>query len=208
MNEIDPRIEGADGGLLETLAGALVIAIQAAIMALVALILALLTLLARALQAVFVLARPASLVGCVAAAGYTSVTLFATVLAHYGGDAQAIILALAAIIIAPTALLVLDGDYGAWAIMLAVAGVELLAMLLLERAPTVVKALLPVLALTGTVMFFLQSDPSRASGSNDKVDEAEHLPEKEQPNVEQEWNERTVMDCDDLTHHLHSDQIV
>lgn len=193
--------ENGGGGLLGALAGALAMAMQAMFMALAALILVLLTLLARALQAVFILARPAALVGCVAAAGYTSVTLFVTVLARYGGDWPAVILALAAVIIAPSAMLVLAGDYaaerragpGAWAIMLAVAGVEFLARAGIARAPPVVLALLPVLALTGTMMYFLR-------------DQAEHLAERESQNGrEQERNGCTTMDHNNQPDHLHSD---
>jgi hypothetical protein len=167
-----------DDGILDALVAALAAAVQAAITALLALLLAALTLLARALQAIFTLARPGLLAGSVAAAGYSSVTLFASVLALYGDDLQAGLLALSAVVLAPATLLILAGDYGAWAICLAVAGVEILARLLLEHAPPAALALLPVAALAGCVVYFLMG-----GGEDTAKDEHPEI-EKESPNVE------------------------
>ena len=191
MNEYDQ-----EESLLEGLAKALATAAQAAFIALIALLLALLTLLARALQATFILARPAALIGCVAAAGYTSVGLFATVLAHYGNDLPAALLALSSIVIAPAALLILADNYGTWALMLAVAGIEFAARAGIERAPPGVLALLPVLALTGTVLYHMRA------GNASNTTTADHLETQEASNEQQEWNRGASLDNDHCPDHL------
>ena len=169
-------------------------AIEAAGKALVALVLVLAILVARTFQAIFFLARPAALLGCVVAAGYASVTLFGTVLVRYGGDLPAVFLALSAVVLVPAALLVLAGDYGVWAVMLAVAILDFMAHLGIERAPPMVLSLLPILALMGTVSYFLahMNDVPESNQESKKGDDDE-----------QERNECSTVDCDDEPDHLH-----
>lgn len=131
---------------------------NAAAKAFYAFVLALVILIGRALQALFVLARPAVLVCTVVAAGYTSVTLFQTILVRYGGGLPAVLLALAAVTLLPATLVIIAEDYGIWAIALATAGLEFLARLGLERAPPIVLALIPVLALASVVFAIKKLD--------------------------------------------------
>lgn len=186
---------GQDESLIEGLTSALFAAVQAALTALLALLLALLTLLARALQAIFILARPAALVGCVVAAGYASVELFTVVLARYGNDLPAALLALSSIVIAPAALLIIADSYGTWALMLAVAGIELAVKAGIERAPPLVLALLPVLALTAVMLYFLRA--------------ADHLEEETQEatNEEDEWGRGTALANHRSPDTLHSEPV-
>lgn len=153
MNESVPEPEHPDStSKLQESAGE---AWNDAAKALYSFILVLIILVGRAIQALFVLARPAILIGTVISAGYTSITLFGTILACYGGDLSAVILALTSVIIVPVALIIMAGNYGIWAICLATAGLEFLAHLGLQRAPPIVLALIPVLALSGTIFYFL-----------------------------------------------------
>ena len=194
-------MEDHDETLLEGLMTLLVEAVKAAFLALLALLLVLGTLLARALQAIFILARPGVLMGCVALAGYTTLTLFSTVLAQYGGDLPAALLALATVTIVPAALLMTAQDSGAWAIMLGVAITEFLARLGLEHAPPPVLALLPVMALSGTVLYFLRGGDNHLPDDNSGAYDA-HI-EKEQTNVEQERNLSSLVARDGEPDHLH-----
>jgi len=177
-------------------ADALNAAISAAMAALMALLIISLTLFFRALQALFILARPTMLAGTVAALGYTSVNLFGTILVHYGGDMPAVILALAFVILTPASLLVLAGDYGIWAVCLASAGLEFLAHLGIERAPPIILALIPVMALADTTFYSL--------AHMEDVPECESEPkEKEGIDESKKRNECTPMDRDDELDHLH-----
>jgi hypothetical protein len=180
---------------MDDLSEALGNAIEAAMKALLAMILVLATIMARALQAVFTLARPAAMLGTIVALGYTSCVLFITVLAQYGGDLPAMFLALTSVIIAPTALLVMAGNYGTWGIALGSAALEFLAHLGIERAPPVVLALTPVVVLSATTLYFL------ARGSRDVPESTEGV-EHEQ----QERDERVVVDRDDEFDHLHGNE--
>ncbi len=151
---------------------ALATAIHAMLAALLALLLMLLTLLVRAMQVIFILARPAALAGTVAASGWASVMLFMTVLVRYGNDLPAAMLALTAVVITPAALIVInpvgiaksagyaDGDKadaGAWAVMLAVAVIDFLVHLGIERAPPVVVAALPAIGLAAVTFWHLRA---------------------------------------------------
>lgn len=142
---------GDDGGMGEALGQAL----AAMLHALVMLLLFALTLLARALQAVFTLARPALLFGSACAAGFGAVKLFPTLLACYGGDFFAFVLALAMTAAIPASLIMLALEtVGLWPVLWASAGLMLLAHFVINRAPPIVVALLPVLVLSACVLYF------------------------------------------------------
>jgi hypothetical protein len=150
---------------LAELQEALANAIRAMMTALLALFLVLAILATRAIQALFILARPAALAGTVVAAGYGSVTLFMTVLDRYGNDLPAAMLALAAVIITPATLLVLKSDSGTWAVMLAVAVIDFLVHLGIERAPPLVIAALPAVGLAAVTFWHLkQPNPEQTQG--------------------------------------------
>ena len=142
---------GDDGGMGEMLGAAL----AAMFHALVLLLMFAVTVLARALQAVFVLARPALLFGSACAAGFGACRLFPTVMECYGGDVFAAMLALALTAIVPASLIMLAQEQvGLWPVLWASAGLMMLAHFVISRAPPVVLALLPVLALSACILYF------------------------------------------------------
>lgn len=169
-------------------------AIEAATKALLALILVLAILLARTLQALFTLARPALLVGCVILAGYGAVTLFPVVLAKYGGDAPAVLLALVSVVIVPVGLLVLAGDYGAWAVLAASGALMVLAREAIARSPPAVLVGYPLVALSGCVVYFAFVEPK---AQNER---------EESGGQEQIGNIGITLDRDGGADNLHGDQ--
>jgi hypothetical protein len=156
----------AEQNSLSTLAEGLGRAIQAAMLALLALLLVVLTVVFRALQAALVLARPALYLATSAAASYASIVLFLSVLAHYGNDVPASVLALSLVVIVPASLAVLaQAGYGILAVLALTAALELLASLAIERAPPVVIAALPAIGLAAVTMWHLkQPNPDEQQG--------------------------------------------
>jgi hypothetical protein len=139
------------GGVAEAMGAAL----AAMLHALVLLLMYAVTLAARALEAAFTLARPALLFGSACAAGYGAFVMFGTVTAAYGGDVFAIVLALALTACVPASLIMLAHDKaGLWPVLWASAGLSFLAHLAISRAPPLVLAGLPVLALAACVFYF------------------------------------------------------
>ena len=149
MNEM---AEDSDKGGAAEVMGA---AIAAMLQALVLLLMFAITVLARALQALFILARPALLFGSAAAAGIGAVKMFSTVATCYGGDLFAVMLALALTAIVPTSLILLAQDTaGLWPVLWAAAGLMMLAHFVISRAPPLMLASLPTLALSACVLYF------------------------------------------------------
>lgn len=178
-------------------------AIEAALKALLALLLFALTIVFRALQAAFVLARPALYLVCAAAAGYTSILLFVAVLAHYGDDVPASLLALSAIVIVPASLTVLaQAGYGVLAVLALTSALEWLASLAIERSPPVVLALSPAIAL---VALIFHHATRQDAGTPLDVPAS---PEMKGHNDEQTTNGigSSPVAGDDLADHLHRDQ--
>ncbi len=146
MNEM-----GDDGGMGQAMGAAL----AAMLHALVMLLMFAVTLAARALQAVFTLARPALLFGSACAAGFGAVKLLPTVAERYGGDLFATVLALAMTATIPVSLIMLAQEtVGLWPVLWASAGLMIAADFAISRAPPIVLAMLPVLALSACVFYF------------------------------------------------------
>jgi hypothetical protein len=130
-------------------------ALAAMFHALVLLLMFAVMLAARALQAVFTLARPALLFGSACATGFGAVKLFPIVAERYGGDLFAIVLALAMTSTIPASLIMLALEtVGLWPVLWASAGLMIAAAFAISRAPPVVLALLPVLALAACIFHF------------------------------------------------------
>lgn len=128
--------------------------------------------LARALQAVFVLMRPTLLFASAAAAGLGAYLLFPTVANAYGGDVFALVLALALVAIVPAALILLALDQvGLWPTLWASAGLMFLAHFVISRAPPMVLALLPVLALSACILYFAFGQNFHIEGENQNEQE-------------------------------------
>ena len=181
---------------MEQLFELLVQAIQALITAIIAFLLVALTLIARALQAVFMLAQPALLFGSACALGFGVYKFFPTMLAHYGGDFFAVLLALALTTIVPASLIMLAADTaGLWPVLWASAGLLMLAHFVIDRAPPLVLALLPVLALAGCILHFAFGDIGQPIQTEIKESTNEQ---------EREWFGATVANNDSLDS-LHSE---
>lgn len=134
---------------------ALIAALAAMIHALVLLIMFALTLLARALQAVFILARPALLAGSVSLALYGAVLLFKSLVTRYGSGLDAVVLSLALVATVPTSLLLLSsGKVEVWPVLLASGVLALLARIGVDRAPKMVLGFIPCVGLTACVLYF------------------------------------------------------
>lgn len=134
---------------------ALAAAVAAMLRALVLLVLFALTLLARALQATFILARPALLAGSAALACYGAVVLFQSLVARYGGNLDAVVLSLALVATVPTALLLLSGGKaGLWPVLLASGVLALGARYAIDRAPVMVLGFIPCVGLAACVLHF------------------------------------------------------
>lgn len=114
---------------------------RAAMKALYALIVMLMTLVLRAMQAVFVLARPALLVGCVVAPFYGAASLYPTLFRLYGADIPAALVAALAVVTIPAALLILADRYDVFAIALASGAVMIGAKEAAIRSPPVILAM-------------------------------------------------------------------
>ena len=139
------------GGIGEALGAAL----AAMLHALLLLVLFALTLLARALQALFILARPALLAGSAALACYGAVELFQSLVARYGGNLDSVVLSLALVATVPTALLLLSGGKaGVWPVLLASGVLALMARICVDRAPVMVLGFIPCAGLVACVLYF------------------------------------------------------
>jgi hypothetical protein len=133
-------------------------AAEAAGRALAALVIAMLTLVFRALQALFTLARPALLVGCVVALGYGAATLYPVLFAVYGGDIPAALVAALAVIVVPAALLVLAAGYDVFAVALASGGVMVLAREAAIRSPPVILAMAIPVSIGACFLHFTRKE--------------------------------------------------
>lgn len=122
--------------------------------ALAALLLVAVIIIARALQAVFILARFAVYPACAAVEVYGAIVLFRVVSVRYGGDFAAILLALALTILVPASMLILKGDLPVWPVLLGAGLLSLGAAWLVERAHPLVLALVPVVALSACILSF------------------------------------------------------
>lgn len=127
---------------------------RAAMKALWALIVVLMTLLLRAMQAVFVLARPAALVGCVVALFYGAASLYPTLFTAYGADVPAALVAALAVIVIPAALLILADGYDVFAIALASGAVMIGAKEAAIRSPPIVLALVIPVVIGAVFLHF------------------------------------------------------
>lgn len=128
--------------------------------ALAALMLVLVIVMARALQAVFILARFAVYPACAAVEVYGAVVLFRAVSVRYGGDFAAVLLALALVVLVPASMLLLRGDLPLWPVLLGAGALSLGASWLIDHSPAVVLAFVPVVALSACILSFTFSSPN------------------------------------------------
>ena len=151
MSEMQPSGMESEDGIAEALGAALAAMLQA----LVFLVMFAITLAARALQAVFILARPALLAGSAALACYGAVALFQSLVARYGGNLDAVVLSLALVATVPTALLLLSGGKaGVWPVLLASGVLALVARYAIDRASVMVLGFIPCVGLVACILYF------------------------------------------------------
>lgn len=127
---------------------------NAAAKAFYAFVLVLVTLLGQALQALFVLARPALMVGTVILALYGSVQLFTAAHTAFGGDAPAMLIAALSVIVVPAGLIALAENYGIWAILTASGTLSWLGALAIARSPPIILAASIPVAIAATFAKF------------------------------------------------------
>jgi hypothetical protein len=132
-------------------------AITAMLQALLMLIMVLLTIAARALQALLILARVAMPAATTIVAGFGAVTLFQSVLARYGGDWQAAMLATAAVCVTPAAIMAEAKQYGVWPALAAAGALMILFRFGLDHAPPTIAAMLPVAGLATSAIAIMES---------------------------------------------------
>ncbi len=146
--------DAGDGGLGEALGEAL----AAMLHALVLLFMFALTVLARALQAVFTLARPALLLGCVVTLCYGAAVWFPVVFKLLGADVPAFLMAALSVVAIPGALVALAGDYGFFPVALLSGGLMLVAREAAIRSPPVILPLSMPVVIGAVFLYFANQE--------------------------------------------------
>ncbi len=124
----------------------------------------LLLVVLQALRAVCILAVPLVKLTCIAVACFCAILLYQSVFVAYGADFPAVVLALAFVVVLHTFLVVLQPDR-TWGAFLLCGIVDWLVSVVIVRAPVIVRALLPVVCLSGCIMYFAFGEKAQQNES-------------------------------------------